>query len=125
MRCSDLCPPPHFSTQAKVDNVTAKEKELKVTQKGLEAMREQVALKTKQLEERDKERETREQASSHLKVSEFRVGKTQAFFMDPFFAHTGSKMFRSFIFLLGSARVSRQFRRIVSNVLVQIRMCPY
>lgn len=41
--------------QAKVDQVTTTDKELRVTQEDLEAMKVEVALKTKELEDRDRE----------------------------------------------------------------------
>lgn len=45
------------------------EKKVDVTQKDLEAMKNEVALKTKELEDRDKELLTRDRASSDLEAS--------------------------------------------------------
>lgn len=55
--------------QTGVGNVADKEKELKVTQKDPEGMKEEVALKSKALDDRDKERAAREKAYSDLEVS--------------------------------------------------------
>lgn len=46
-----------------------KDKELKVTQTILEAMKTEVALKKQELEDRDKELETRDKTSLDLEVS--------------------------------------------------------
>lgn len=70
--------------QTRVGNAADKEEELKVAQKGLEAMKEEVALKAKALEDRDKERAAaRERASWDLEVSK-RCGSTAS----PFFLST-------------------------------------
>lgn len=77
--------------QAKYDNVTNNAKQLKATQQDLKAIREKVALKTKELEEnKDKERETRGKASLDVKARST-VLKDDAFYLGTFASsHLGS-----------------------------------